>query len=490
MTEIAAVNPPRARAVQRSLVAVALVATVLALGFVCARYLAFPGYADHVSPSVAISAWGYWQGHPIYQLQDGAPRFAILFGPLSYLAGVPAFALLGPSVLASKLTGVAALAVTIMLLAWHFLRGPRAAGIDALLFLTAGLLAFAPWSFFVHGDPIELLLAAIAVVAAARPVAVGVCIGLAAAVKIDAPLYFLPIVLELCLRRGWQALLPLGFAAAAATFWPFLLPGVSAHDYASTLLQMLFGRSHTLAELPRLLTYFAIMALPLTLSMAAATWRMPECRFGLASLATLALAFYPATFPGAGPHHFLPLLPIFAEARRRLSGDKPLAIALLPCIVVAVMIARSTLDWMAERGNWGPLANEAVGLAVNSLGGPAQIGYGDAVPSYEVAQLARAKLAFRGVPPMIDGQVLMDLRESGIDGSRRWIPYVSDCRKLRWVLPRGEQPFALGSYYPGVVPFDDAFRRAFAAHYQPVAASPHFTLWGCGDGDSHAGRRG
>src|SRR5579862_5180937 len=152
MTEIAALSTPRALAARQAILAAALVATVLALGFVCARYLMFPGYPDHVSPSVAINAWGYWQGQPIYQLQNGAPRFAILFGPLSHLARVPAFALLGPSVLVSKLTGVAALTVTVGVLAWHFRRGPRAAGIDALLFLAAGLLAFAPWSFFVHGD--------------------------------------------------------------------------------------------------------------------------------------------------------------------------------------------------------------------------------------------------------------------------------------------------------------------------------------------------
>jgi hypothetical protein len=52
----------------------------------------------------------------------------------------------------------------------------------------------------------------------------------------------------------------------------------------------------------------------------------------------------------------------------------------------------------------------------------------------------------------------------------------------RWLLPRGEEPFAVKSYFYDNSPvFDAEFRDAFAAHYRPVRDSEHFTVWGCRD---------
>ncbi len=229
-----------------------------------------------------------------------------------------------------------------------------------------------------------------------------------------------------------------------------------------------------------MIAYFTILALPVALPLARRQVPSQSRIYGLASLAVLTLLLYPATFPGAGPRHLLPLLPVLADARRRLpiSGLGP-QFAVFPVLLVALTTAHSCLSAMAERRDWGKLADEAVALARNSPVQPAEIGYGETEPNYEIAQLAKAKLAFRGSPPRIDAQILMELNESGIDGLQRWLPYVSKCQVARWILPKNERPFAVGSYYPGPPPFDDKFRAAFFAHYRLVATSAHFAVWGC-----------
>jgi hypothetical protein len=74
----------------------------------------------------------------------------------------------------------------------------------------------------------------------------------------------------------------------------------------------------------------------------------------------------------------------------------------------------------------------------------------------------------------------MELNKTGIDGSRRWVPYLTQCQVERWIMPRGEEPFAVRSYfYDKVLLFDDAFRQAFLANYRLVAESDHFTVWEC-----------
>jgi hypothetical protein len=74
----------------------------------------------------------------------------------------------------------------------------------------------------------------------------------------------------------------------------------------------------------------------------------------------------------------------------------------------------------------------------------------------------------------------MELRTTHVDGSRRWIPDLTACRIGRWLLPRGEEPFSIRSYfYDDGKLFDASFRAAFAANYRPVTASAHFTVWEC-----------
>jgi hypothetical protein len=205
---------------QRALIFAGIAIALLGLAIECYRYLALGAYIDHIEGGVAVSGWQYIHGWPLYQLEDGAPRFATFYGPLAYLVEVPALALLGAGVAASKLTSMLALAATVGLMAIHFSRrAPRQAP-QGVLFLAAGLLMFSPESFWARPDPAELLLVALAVVSARGRwgvLRVGICIGLAVNFKVHAFAYFFPVLFELWWARRRSAVVTAA-AASAVTF--------------------------------------------------------------------------------------------------------------------------------------------------------------------------------------------------------------------------------------------------------------------------------
>jgi hypothetical protein len=149
-------------------------------------------------------------------------------------------------------------------------------------------------------------------------------------------------------------------------------------------------------------------------------------------------------------------------------------------LVVASLSASQIFQEIgAERGS-ASVAAEALALARESPIQPVQVGYGDNRHSYQLSQLSRTVLALNSYPALIDAHVLMELREVGIDGSDRWIPYLSECRVQRWLLPKGERPFAVVSYfYDKKLLFGNRFRHAFLEHYTPVARTKSFDLWDC-----------
>jgi hypothetical protein len=469
---------------RQAAVLIGLGLTLLALGLETLRYFTLGAYLDHIEGSVTISAWQYAAGQPLYQVQGGLPRFATYYGPLAYLVELPAL-LLSPTIAASKAAPLLALLATIGLMAAHFMRQSRpAAAFHAVFFLLAGLLLFGPVSFWVRPDPFETLAVAAAVVFGASPLIVAICLGLAVNLKAHAFLYFLPIVVDLVANRGLRVLVVLVLVSGVAFLLPFLAPGISLHDYIASLSQQVAGRAQTSTQLIWTVVCLIGLLLPVLLPLFARRQLSRDTTYAAASLAALALLVYPATFPGSGSYHFLPLLPVLAEARRR---PRPHGIgaefAPFPLLFLATVVVQHNSQLMMARAGWAALSDEAVTLARFAPTQAVQIGYGDSRRSYEVSQLSRTKLALAGSPAIIDAQVLMELRQIGADGSQRWIADLDDCRIDRWVLPKDEEPFGLHSYFYDNAPvFGDGFRRAFMGHYRPAVESPHFIAWECPDG--------
>jgi hypothetical protein len=345
-------------------------------------------------------------------------------------------------------------------------------------------LLFSPVSFWVRSDPIETLLVALAVVAVpGRGPAwrVGVCIGLAVNLKVHAFAYFLPILVDLWLRGGRRALVTAGAVSCLTFIVPFLAPGIGFGDYVHALAEQIGGRAPSLRQLAAIVPMLTVLLIPIGIPLAASGQPREAVIYAIAALATAALLLYPATFPGAGAYHFLPLVPVLAEARSRLRSSRgpadllPFAILVLGCIA-----AHGVLQNLAAQRGAAAIGVEALRLARNSPVRPIEIGYGESLPSYAAAQLSRTVLALNSYPVSYDAQVLMELKEIGIDGSARWVPDLTRCRIRRWLLPKGEAPFALKSFfYDGHTLFGDAFRRAFLDNYKIVETTEHFDVWDC-----------
>lgn len=465
------------------MVLLGLVLCAAVLATECWRYLSIGAYLDHIEGNVAIGGW-LWahDGTPLYETWDGIPRFSNFYGPLAYIEPVPALWLLGPGVVASKVTAIAALAGTIALTAFRYRRDPAAPAMQGLFLMVAGFAALSPMSFWARADSAEALLVAVALATGQSPICVGLCIGLAVNLKLHAGVYFLPIVWELWRRRGWRAVLPLTGCAAAASLAPFLAPGFSLHDYVVPLVKLVGERPYTAAGVATALVYATALALPLLLPLSRRGVAKADRDFTIAAFVSLALLLYPSTVPGGGPYHFLPLLPVLAEARKRLA---PIGIgaqfAVFPLLFFAAVTTNLCLTQIEERRAWHGYADEALALARDVPSGTVEIGYGDNKRSYEIVQLAKTELSFHGYPRQLDAQLLMELVENGINGSRRWVPLLDECRVGRWLMPRGETPFAVRTYLydDDRALFDDAFRAAFLANYRPVADALRFTVWKC-----------
>lgn len=452
----------------------------------CVRYLLLGAYLDHIESTVVISGWQYLHGSALYEIEDGAPRFSSFYGPLAYLAPVPALLLFGPSVWASKVAAALALVATLGVTARHLARGGPAPAVAPMLLLAAALLLFGKVSFWVRSDSLLVLVTAVAVALAERrrgALWVGLSIGVAVNLKAHAFLYFLPLLFELWRRDGWRAV-PIVAASSLAVFLlPFLLPGISLPDYVAGLVQQMGHRSHVWSIAPGPILVAALLALPPILAWPAGPDRRPrqDRAFAAATLATLAVLLYPASFAGAGAYHLLPFLPVLTEAFRRLQPETVAArLAPLAVLLFAVPAAVATVHAMGEHEGEAALAEEALALARQSPSPAIHMGYGDNQRSYMVSQLGKAVLALNGFPALIDAQVLMELDYVGVDGSARWVAYLRDCRVARWLVPKGERPFALAGYYDDDHPlFDDDFRRAFAGNYRLVDSSKNFDIWQC-----------
>ena len=76
-------------------VGIGLALAALVLLAQCILYLGTGAFLDHIEGNVLIEGWQYLHGMPLYEIEDGAPRFAAYYGPLAYLATLPGTLLLG-----------------------------------------------------------------------------------------------------------------------------------------------------------------------------------------------------------------------------------------------------------------------------------------------------------------------------------------------------------------------------------------------------------
>ena len=475
--------------IDQTLIAFGIAVAIVILGWQCGRYLLVGGYLDHIEGNVVIGGWQYFHGAPLYGAVDGAPQLATYYGPLAYMLEVPIPAVFGASIATSKLTSLLALFATVAIMAWHLRRSSNQDAGVGLLVLVTGLWFFSPMSYWVRPDPIETLLVSVGVIFARgrwAAIAVGICIGLAVNLKVHAFIYFLPVVVDLWSASGWRGVMKAAVAAGVTFLLPFLAPGVSLGDYV-TALALQIGRRvdhHSLRAVVSLAALFALPGLVIAFALTRGARRATgaERWYFRSVLATLALLLYPSTFPGANAYHLLPAAPVLADAFSRLRQERvAVRWSALTLAVFAMIFSLLKPDPMGALGGSNGIADEALGIARRGLPGTIQMGYGDNLGSYLTSQSTKATLALHGYPAVVDAQVIMELRYIGVDGADdRWIPDLARCRFEHWLLPKGEQPFAILNYYYSTEPlFSSKFRRVFHENYVRTESTDHLDIWTC-----------
>ncbi|HUH86140.1 MAG TPA: glycosyltransferase family 87 protein, partial [Stellaceae bacterium] len=473
--------------IRRVLILLGIAVAIVVMGWQCGRYLLVGGYLDHIEGNVVISGWQYFHGAPLYGSVDGAPQLATYYGPLAYMLEVPALMVFGADIAASKLTSLSALVATVAIMLWHFRRSPNRDVGAGLLVLVTGLWFFSPMSYWVRPDPIETLLVAIGLAAAGGrwgALALGVCIGLAVNLKVHAFVYFMPVVIDLWSANGWRAVMKAAIASGVTFLVPFLAPGVSLGDYVTALALQLGRRvdHHSLRAVINLVVTLDLPGVAIAFALLSGARRAAAAErwYFLSVLATLLLLLYPSTFPGANAYHLLPAVPVLADAFSRL--PRPNVVGRWSPVALFLFAAAFSFlrpDAMEDLHGARGIIAEALALAERQSDPTTQIGYGDSQRSYLMSQAARTVLALHGYPALIDAQVTMELRYIGVDGSARWIPDLVSCRLGHWLLPKGEQPFAVPSYYDNKPVFSADFRHAFLENYRRTESSGYFDVWTC-----------
>jgi hypothetical protein len=464
------------------------------------RYLAHDAYLDHIEGgNVVVIVTSWLSGTAPYGRAITAPWAP--YGPALYLVEAAAVAL-SPTILATKIPPALAFVAAAAFALARFRKEPW-----SLALLAGALLLFNPTPIWARSDPFSLAVATAAIAALATkraPLWIGICGGVLFALKADAACAIVPPAVALLVdERRMRRFAVMTLAGAASFLAWFAAPNISLVDYAHGLAGL--GRSRALSHeiLADVVVDVAALWLPIV---ALAIARRPKlARADVAFLASAAaisaLLVVPSSFPGSGAYHVLPMAPIFAEALRRVLHadaratttttttmttsfltrrlDVVAFVSLVPLLAlgahspnqVAIIARLDALEGEAA------FARDALAFANENQGHDVQMAFG--ATRYQATQTARALLALNGHAPSVDAQALMEAKASGVDATKDLLPLVEGCAVAAWLVPIGDAPFSITSFYDDEPVFPRSFEDAFLAKHRRYGRTEQLDIWVC-----------
>jgi hypothetical protein len=485
------------------------------LGFtgLAAFYASTYGFKDHVEANICAVSWLVHTGHPIYHALSSAERYSFEYGPLLYLAHAGMFALLGPSLLSTKVMSVAAAMLSIGAVA---VVGRRVIGLRDAITLTwycaVAMVLLDLVALQNRADPLLLLctsLGLIGILFGGRASAVVMCaltLGVATNLKAHAPLYFLPLLTALYSRYGFRATVICIVGAVAVAVAPFLHPQVSLANYAAWLTQTArhgldvreaMSNTYNLAALTMPI-WVGMIQLHNTHPEGLKSLLATEKRFVEALVVSLVIMFPLASKIGNGPHHFLPYMPLFAYLLALVVAEirkSPVRVPNAPHAPMALLIIG--LTWFVvcstmatvKENRWYADLNARPGKEVVAdirdvlAHHPDEtVGMGCGEGRDNDLTFYRAEVLFVGNPCLVDEAALMDMQQSGLKLPEQTLEALRDGMIRLWLIPKGNRPFAMRSGYKCRDLFGHKFRRIFLERYGLQSNSRYFDLWAYRDG--------
>lgn len=445
------------------------------------------GPLDPWNESIAAIAAAWLRGQPLYPLPSDGLYYGLLYGPLIYrilaamqdLGGIGTWATAVPGILAE----MAALFVT----AYAIRRS--AAGTAALRFAMAwmvGLVLLTYPSVGFRTDPFLLLLASLSLAAVTGPagvrrtLALGLCAGLATALKPTGALYIGPALLAALPLHSpgaaFRFILWAGASGLAGALLPFIATGATPGDYLAYLAAVkpwaFYIRSFVSNLVVSTLLLFPTLLLP-----------SAERRAHAAMILGLALCLLVASalgaLEGAFVWHLTPLLPyailLLARAVDARPGWSPRAVGQsLALLLVMATGAHHAVREMADILGSAP-RDVALRRSIQDFmqahpGAAIAISPADSRLNRQITWLTG-----QGVPLILTYNAWIDLGKP--EAIQHFIDlYLTRCDGRYW-LTKSKAPFAPDAHTPASV------QAAFLALYRPRPLADRLQVWSC-DGDT------
>ncbi len=471
------------------LLAVASGICVILFGLAMIRYGVADNFLDHAEPAVAARSWRLVQGVALYGNPASADYQLVAYGPILFLADSAFLHVFGGSLAAAKLAPLVAAGLTVALMGAQGWRvGGRNGAVVSLLLTCAGLMHAGHYAIWNRPEPFLALLVAGSVYGAGlgrgRALAVGVCLGLAINLKFHAALYFIPVLAWYFRGRWIKDGLWIGLVAGAVALLPFAHPLIDFKAWFDGAFGLVAERRPDWDMLPTALRHgTAVIAAPALLIPAA--WRMDRAAatYGAILLAVAALATLPALSPGAGWYYMLPLLPVSVDVFLRLSaGLTRWRGVVLAAFALAFLLAAASPQKRLHR-NLARIEAESPGAEIiavtkNHPGRTVAMGVGSDIDAYRRTWVW-PKLAFAGHPVPVASWSHMESAYLNQPPPPAKLAHVAECKTDLWLVPKGETPFAMPSYYPGVPAYWPEFRTAFEKAYEKRESRVYFDVWAC-----------
>jgi hypothetical protein len=460
--------------------AAAALGVVLTLAYSLATilYFLYPNYLDHYEPTVSAISWLGTHGHPIYPNLNNGDIYGAPYGPLLFITDGTALQFF-PTIQGAKLPGLVSfyisLGITYAALAAKA-QNNRGAAILSLMIVIAVFSFFhsEAHAFWTRAEPFLILIAVLTVVAAANlPVAaaaatVGILAGFAVDFKLHGALYALPAGLAILgTAKTWKQRVEIAILSFILTIGAALLPFLLLYGRENSIIQgyasvLSLTAEHGLSL--ALLIDNSLFALTLFLPIVlAGHFRRPtvgpfDYWFLVGLFLSLVMTTLIASKPGAGQHHFLPLVPLSAYALLSVltapaSGEAPKfnARELGSIFLVSLLVSYAPGElWWTTRFATVFAAQQTEKRKINEL----QALYHQ-FPQAEVG--------------------LSD--DSGVSETKA-VELLKRCQVPEWILPKGS-PFTLLNYYTKLPLFSDDFRRTFFSNYKPVQQGEFYQVWKC-----------
>jgi hypothetical protein len=482
----------------------------------------YGGFIDHVESNIASVSYIASHGQPMYHGLESAQRYALLYGPMTYLPYMGALALFGANVPSIKLVvAVLSLGTLVLLLRIYGKRMDWQRGTMATAMVVLFLLGNEPYAIVARADVILIFAVSVGlagVLSSSRfaagtllAVATGLCVG----AKVSAGLYVVPLFVWLFKKFGARTTILALCGAGLIALLPFGLPQISLSNY---LLWIGAGLQHPIGtdETTRTLKMLITLVVPIL----ALLWRFhernsrqflvylhEESAFLFALVACLGLITAVASKAGAGDHHYLPFYPLLGyvccdifSRTAMTSAARDIRWTSIGGAVFAVSLLwlgtrvenRLAIDWkhtgpkiVSGRMNAQSATAELQEILQRYPNRRIEMGYGETIDSPKDVTKLRPVLIFAGNPLTIDQAAIDDMNLSRLEIPSATLDYQESCQTNIWLIPRGENPFTVPSFYSdwdsGKIKhtFNDNFRETFLDHYKMQSSTEHFDLWTC-----------